>query len=75
MGERAFNVSWGWEVQRRNANCDGRGTLSIGRAARLPLGGRVARKKRGSWQRDKNILTRTVLGNLKVKRNIWNLGS
>ncbi|GFS88144.1 hypothetical protein TNCV_765051 [Trichonephila clavipes] len=43
MGERAFDESLGWEVQGRNAICDGRGTLSIARAARLPLGGRVAR--------------------------------
>ncbi|GFU44921.1 hypothetical protein TNCV_4234521 [Trichonephila clavipes] len=53
MGEQALAVSWGWEVQRRKAICDGRGTLSIGRAACLPLGGRVARKKKGSWQREK----------------------
>ncbi|GFX86456.1 transposable element Tcb1 transposase [Trichonephila clavipes] len=47
MGERAFDECLVWEVQGRNAICDGRGTLSIGRAARLPLGGRVTRKKRG----------------------------
>ncbi|GFX51207.1 hypothetical protein TNCV_2735581 [Trichonephila clavipes] len=52
MSERAFDESLGWEVQGRNLICDGRGTLSIGRAARLPLGGRVTRKKRGSWQRE-----------------------
>ncbi|GFW37904.1 hypothetical protein TNCV_4631061 [Trichonephila clavipes] len=45
------------QVQGRNAICDGRGTLSIGRAARLPLVGRVARKKRGVV-REKNILAR-----------------
>ncbi|GFV16221.1 hypothetical protein TNCV_3379851 [Trichonephila clavipes] len=49
----AFDMSLGWEVQGRNAICDGRGTLSIGRAARLALGGRVARKKRESRQREK----------------------
>ncbi|GFW74520.1 hypothetical protein TNCV_2414191 [Trichonephila clavipes] len=44
MGERAFDVSLGWEVQGRNAICDWRGTLSNGRAARLPLGGRSEEK-------------------------------
>ncbi|GFX50570.1 hypothetical protein TNCV_614991 [Trichonephila clavipes] len=72
MGERAFDESLGWEVQGRNAICDGRGTLSIGRAARLRLGGRVARKK-GGVGREKNILTRTVLGDLKNFREIFEL--
>ncbi|GFT45330.1 hypothetical protein TNCV_1970201 [Trichonephila clavipes] len=37
MGGRAFNESLRWEVQGRSAIWDGRGTLTIGRAARLPL--------------------------------------
>ncbi|GFX82074.1 hypothetical protein TNCV_398041 [Trichonephila clavipes] len=48
MGGRAFNESLRWELQGRSAIYDGRGTLTIGRAARLLLGGRVARKKRGN---------------------------
>ncbi|GFU61739.1 hypothetical protein TNCV_4612171 [Trichonephila clavipes] len=39
-----------------------KGTLPVGRVARLPLEERVARKKRGSWQREDKILTRTELG-------------